>query len=91
MSGNINRRLDELQKLLSDETLAKEGFTVFRNKTPIRSGNAKRKTFLNRTTIEADYPYARRLDEGYSKQAPRGMTEPTIKHMQDYIKKQSKG
>lgn len=44
--------------------------------TPIRSGNARNKTRLQGDTIVANYPYAQRLDEGWSKQAPVGMTKP---------------
>lgn len=45
--------------------------------TPVRSGNARRNTNLrNNDTIVASYPYAQRLDEGWSKQAPNGMTKP---------------
>lgn len=89
--NEINKRLKELKKLLSEEQLAREGHKFFRSVTPIRSGNARRKTVLNKDEIQADYPYARRLDEGSSKQAPKGMTEPTIKHMQQWIQKKSKG
>ncbi len=91
MSGEIGKRLDQLNNLFTDETLAKEGFKYFRGVTPIRTGNARRNTFRNKNEIEANYPYARRLDEGYSPQARDGMTKPTIAHMQDWIKKQSKG
>jgi hypothetical protein len=46
--------------------------------TPVRSGNARRNTQLeNQDTIHADYAYAERLDTGWSRQAPRGMTRPT--------------
>lgn len=52
--------------------------------TPKRSGYARSKTSrINDTTIKADYAYADRLDNGWSNQAPRGFTEPTI----DYITK----
>jgi hypothetical protein len=45
--------------------------------TPVRTGNARSRTRLvNNDTIVADYPYAERLDSGWSKQAPRGMTQP---------------
>lgn len=45
--------------------------------TPVRSGNARSHTHLvNNKTIQANYPYAQRLDEGWSKQAPKGMVEP---------------
>lgn len=69
------------------KTLPKKAYTYWRNITPIRSGNARRKTNLVGDTIKAKYPYAQRLDEGWSKQAPRGMFEPTW----EYIKKVTKG
>jgi len=62
-------------------------FNAFVGFTPFRSGNAVNKTRLNRTVIEANYPYAKRLDEGYSKQARRGMTEPTFKEIERYLRK----
>lgn len=91
MSGEIEKRLQQLNKTLTDENLAKEGHRYFRAVTPIRSGNARRNTLRNKNEIEANYPYARRLDDGYSRQARDGMTKPTIAHMQEWIKKQSKG
>jgi hypothetical protein len=57
----------------------------FHDITPIRSGNARRSTYLRKTTISAEYPYAERLDEGYSKQAPKGMTTPTEKEVQRLV------
>lgn len=51
----------------------------FKQITPIRSGNARRKTRLRGNTIRANYPYAGRLDDGYSPQAPEGMTKPTLR------------
>jgi hypothetical protein len=44
--------------------------------TPIDKGNARRKTVLQGNQIQANYPYAQRLDEGWSKQAPRGIVRP---------------
>ena len=44
--------------------------------TPIRTGNARSRTNLKNQTIEANYPYAQRLDSGSSRQAPQGMTVP---------------
>lgn len=56
--------------------------------TPKRSGNARRKTDLrNNKTIVANYPYAKRLDQGWSKQAPNGMSRPTERLMQRIIKR----
>jgi hypothetical protein len=91
MSGEIFLRLQQIEKEITAEAMATEGFNYFRKVTPFRTGNAKRNTFLNKDTIEANYPYARRLDEGYSPQARDGMTRPTEKYVQDWVKKQSKG
>lgn len=54
-----------------------DAFKEFVKDTPIRSGNARRNTKLVGSTIEANYPYAKRLDEGWSNQSPDGMTKPT--------------
>jgi hypothetical protein len=64
-----------------------EAYDVFVKNTPIRSGNARRRTKLkNKETIVAEYPYAQRLDEGYSKQSPKGMIEPTMNFIRKRIK-----
>jgi hypothetical protein len=60
-----------------------DAFTFFKAHTPIRTGNARANTFLKKDTIVGAYPYAQRLDDGYSKQAPDGMSRPT----EAYIKK----
>ena len=60
-----------------------DAYVFFRAHTPIRTGNARRNTFLKKDTIVGAYPYAQRLDEGYSNQAPDGMSKPT----EAYIKK----
>jgi hypothetical protein len=91
MSGEINRRLKQIEKEITAEAMAKEGHDYFRKVTPFKTGNAKRNTTLNKDTIQANYPYARRLDEGYSPQARNGMTQPTIAFVQEWVKKQSKG
>lgn len=87
MANEINKRINEITLKLSDDELAKQGFNFFKRKTPLKSGNARSKTILNGNTIQANYPYARRLDDGYSKKAPDGMTQPTIDHVTKYIEK----
>ena len=67
-------------------TLPKQAYQFWRKTTPKKSGNARRRTRLDRDTIQARYPYAKRLDEGWSKQAPNGMFQPTV----DYIKRITK-
>jgi hypothetical protein len=88
MAGEIKFRLDQIKKDLNDKKLAQTGFTFFVQTTPRKTGNAQNSTDLVGNTIYADYKYAQRLDNGWSKQAPRGMTEPTMKHVQQYIKRQ---
>jgi hypothetical protein len=65
-----------LQKQLADQVM-KNAYNFFVNETPEDTGNAKRHTYLKGTTIVADYPYAERLDTGWSNQSPDGMTKPT--------------
>lgn len=51
--------------------------------TPIKSGRARRawNKDVQRQgfTVENNVPYIGRLEEGYSKQAPRGITGPTLR------------
>lgn len=69
------------------QQLPKAAYNEWVKITPIDTGNARRKTKLNQTTIEAQYPYAQRLDEGYSKQAPKGMSEPVKKFIEREMKR----
>jgi hypothetical protein len=70
MTGELKAIRQQLKKVPQEAT------QEFKALTPIRSGNARRRTYLQGDTIRAAYPYAEKLDEGYSKQAPRGMTTP---------------
>lgn len=74
VKSNIRAETERRKKEL--EQLRKDSLKEFVNLTPIDQGNARRKTALQGNTIIANYPYAQRLDEGHSKQAPKGMTEP---------------
>ena len=95
MANNIVDRLNKVLSTLNSQNIAKEAFTKFKDVTPVKSGNAKRSTKLQGNSINADYAYANVLDKGRhmtrrgmrgSEQAPKGMTEPTIKHIRDYVK-----
>lgn len=55
--------------------------------TPKDTGNARKKTKLRGDTIYANYPYAEVLDDGHSRQAPKGMTEPTREYVKRLAKK----
>ncbi len=72
---------DNISKLLKKQKaelkkLPKAAIAEYKALTPIRTGNARRRTTLHGDVIEANYPYAERLDEGYSNQAPEGLTKP---------------
>lgn len=70
------------------ERLPERALEYFRAQTPMKTGNARRNTNLeNGDTIHADYAYAQRLDEGWSQQAPLGMTKPTERWVRQQFKK----
>lgn len=54
----------------------------FKKITPKDTGNARRNTRKKPNEILADYAYAGRLDEGWSKQAPNGMSDPAIEYFE---------
>lgn len=69
------------------QQLPQETYKEFVSTTPIDTGNARNKTTLqNNKTIRARYPYATRLDKGWSRQAPRGMTRPVKEWMRQRIR-----
>jgi hypothetical protein len=84
---------DEITPMLRRQQQALRQFpdqaiTEFVDLTPVRSGNARNRTKLvNRNTIVADYPYAQRLDQGWSRQAPRGMTQPFEAWVRRWVKR----
>lgn len=87
ITNNISPALSKMRKQLNK--LPEDAYKVFVQETPIRKGNARRNTKLknNKKTIDANYPYAQRLDEGYSKQSPKGMVEPTMDFIaEEFIK-----
>jgi hypothetical protein len=81
--SEVSKMFDQAERVA--KTLPKEAYDYFVNSTPIRSGNARRSTRLQGDTINANYAYAERLDEGYSRQAPKGMTGPTEKFLEKRI------
>lgn len=98
--SNIAKRLNKVLNTLDDKNISQVAYDTFKDVTPIgdpnrwkskykpknyRPGNAKRKTVLKGNEIDANYPYAKRLNEGYSSQAPKGMTEPTLEAVRKYV------
>ena len=81
------RNFNKLSRRIESEfaRVPAEAHKHFKDITPIRNGNARRRTRLSGNKIVADYGYAGRLDEGASRQAPEGMSDPTIEHIQEVI------
>jgi hypothetical protein len=80
ITPSLRRVSDDLQKLPN------EAYNFFKQETPIKTGNARRRTRLQGEVIKADYDYATALDAGSSRQAPEGMTIPTEQFITKRIK-----
>ena len=83
IDDRFSPKAKEIQKDLNK--FHKEALQEFKRLTPIDTGNARSKTTQQGQSIYASYPYAERLDNGYSKQAPDGMTKPFEKWLRDKI------
>ena len=75
VKNNITTSLNK--KIAQLDAVPAQAFTFFKAHTPIRTGNARRRTVFKKDTIIAAYPYAQQLDDGRSRQAPDGMSRPT--------------
>jgi hypothetical protein len=84
ISDTMSMSLSRVAQRLT--TLPREAYRVWVQETPVRSGNARRRTQLRGDTIDANYPYARRLDEGYSSQSPQGMSRPTERFVRNRLR-----
>lgn len=84
--GGLQRRLQRVEQFARD--LPRDMHRQFVDETPVRTGNARRNTDLRSNEIQANYPYAVRLEkESWSRQAPNGMSEPTI----EWVRAQLRG
>jgi hypothetical protein len=81
ISPSTNRIVAKIQ------LLPKEAYDYWKGITPIKTGNARRKTRLQGSKIKANYNYAVPLDEGHSKQAPKGMVKPTEAYLKRLLRK----
>lgn len=88
VTNQINPNLRRKSRLL--DQVPSDAYNEFKKITPKRTGNAKSKTDFKVTgvggRIEGNYPYVNRLNEGYSDQAPEGMTDPTIEFIRSTIR-----
>ena len=100
ITNNVTANLEEFKKL--SKMVAKDAYDFFVQATPKGDpstwnsgkapsnyipGNARRSTTLQGTTIQADYPYAERLNQGWSNQAPKGMVEPLLNKLPEIVNK----
>jgi hypothetical protein len=88
VTNNISKYINDIKKDLAK--IPQEALKEFVQLTPKDKGNARKKTTLDKDVIKANYPYAQRLDEGYSKQAPKGMTKPLEKWLEKRLEKVGK-
>ena len=90
MQGKITVNVRQALGLFKDmdelaETVIDEAYPFLKEKTPIKTGNARRNTVKRKTKIVSNYNYAGDLDAGKSRQAPDGFTAPTIEQMQKIV------
>lgn len=88
MSGEINKRIREIESKVAADKLANIAHDHLRKITPVDSGNARKKTTVSKDQVHADYAYAERLDKNWSPQTKgQGLIEPTLAAVQGYIDK----
>lgn len=85
VKDNLTPSLKRLEASL--KTVPEEAYDFWVKKTPKNKGKARSNTTLKGSTIVADYPYAKRLDEGWSRQAPDGMSAPTFEFIKRLVKR----
>lgn len=86
MSAKITIDDQDFQRMLKDVVPALltswgQAGEFYKKSTPVapkNGGNAQSKTSTKDNVITADYGYAARLDEGWSKQRPQGMSTETV-------------
>ena len=84
--SNITDRLNKITQTLNSHAIATYAHKRFIEHTPVKSGNARRKTTLKGNIIEANYPYAERLENNYSSQTHgKGIVNPTINDVRNYV------
>ena len=85
-TSDLKRLEKEIEDAISSSM--SDTYKYYRKETPVRSGNARNKTKYTASSdkfkISSNYDYADRLDKGWSKQSPKGFTDPSF----DYLEKQ---
>lgn len=82
---NLERHIKKIEQFTQE--LPRNMQREFVKETPIRTGNARRSTSLKANSIDANYGYAAALNQGRSRQAPNGMTDPTIEYARQQLRR----
>ena len=87
-SFNANKLNKQVQQMLAD--IKQKTFDTARSLTPVDTGYAKsqwkKRNISKGFEVKNKVDYIPFLDEGHSKQAPKGITKPTVRIMSRYIK-----
>ena len=84
-TSGLKKSIDQAVRLIATDL-----HSALRNRfgkiTPVRSGRARdswrlRKKSKSNFEVRSSVPYMERLEQGYSKQAPRGMTRPALREV----------
>jgi hypothetical protein len=80
-TAGLKNSIDQIVRSITTDL-----FDSIKKLTPVRSGRAKRGWRMNKQSktsyqVKNRLPYIDRLDAGYSKQAPKGMTRPAIREV----------
>lgn len=80
VSGNFSKLRNRTQNIERDlKNLPREFLPIVRRETPIDTGRARQSTVIHdQNTIRSDYPYAGRLNRGWSRQAREGFVKPSL-------------
>ena len=91
LAGKLDTRdlVKQVDKIIDD--VAKRTLKEAKANTPIRSGRARRSWTIDSSgpglfEVQNSVPYIEQLEKGRSKQAPRGITKPTVRTITGYIK-----
>tara|TARA_X000000950_G_scaffold83489_1_gene105064 strand:- start:1418 stop:1726 length:309 start_codon:yes stop_codon:yes gene_type:complete len=90
LAGKLN--IQDLETQINDliEDVSRRTLKTAKANTPIRSGRARKSWSTDskgpgQFEVSNSVPYIEQLEQGRSKQAPRGITKPTVKAVTGYI------
>jgi len=81
---NSKKMVNDIKRSVDDEKigLVQDLYDTIRRRSPVRSGKYKKTWSKVETKTKANIsnpqPYAQRLEEGHSRQAPLGVVRPAI-------------